>query len=257
VGIYSRIDKLESTAVVRKYVETRLQLAGGARNIFADDAFDRLWENSNQGIPRLINKLSKLCLKAGETNGLTAITGDVVDQIGARFHSLTGPAFQKRRSRKRVQETAPLDMPLEIPSEMAGQPDEDPWNTAGEPDGHESGHGVNAESEKSENEAREELSSVSQMDASPASGEQEPTLNDSVEEIEIGNCKIRIDFPELLLRQSLSSTLEHRAKLAGALAAETLKKNPQLITAYSTDPVPIWQEIRNFVLTRFNSASAL
>ncbi len=257
VGTYSRIDKLDSTAVVKKYVETRLQLAGAAREIFTEDAFDRMWENSDHGIPRLINKLSKLCLKAGETNGLSMITGDVVDQIGARFQSLTGPAFQKRRSRKRVQEIAPLDMPLEVPSEMAGKPDEGHLSTAGKPAGHEVGHGVNAVNEKTDNEARKELSAVSQADASPASPEQEPALKDSGEEIAIGNCRIRIDFPEPLIRQSLSSTREHRAKLAGALAAETLKKNPQLITDYSTDPVPIWQEIRDIVLHRFNSASAL
>ena len=38
--------------------------------------------------------------------------------------------------------------------------------------------------------------------------------------------------------------------MAGALAAETMKNNPQLMTSYLADPVPIWQEIRDFVLTR-------
>ena len=68
VGTYSRIDKLESVEKVRKYVETRLMLAGATKRIFTDDAFDKLWEQSDHGVPRLVNKLSKLCLKAGETN---------------------------------------------------------------------------------------------------------------------------------------------------------------------------------------------
>ena len=100
VGTYSRIDKLESAEKVRKYVETRVMLAGATKKIFTDDAFDILWEQSDHGVPRLVNKLSKLCLKAGETNHFESITGEIVDQIGSRFHKLTGPAIQKRKSRR-------------------------------------------------------------------------------------------------------------------------------------------------------------
>ena len=80
VGTYCRIDKLDSLAVVKKYVETRLMLAGSTRTIFTDDAFDMLWKHSDCGVPRLINKLSKLSLKAGETNNFAFITGEIVDK---------------------------------------------------------------------------------------------------------------------------------------------------------------------------------
>jgi hypothetical protein len=56
-----------------------------------------LWEYSEHGVPRLINKIAKLCLKAGETNDFQVITSEVVQQIGERFDKMTGPAVQKRR----------------------------------------------------------------------------------------------------------------------------------------------------------------
>jgi type II secretory pathway predicted ATPase ExeA len=108
IGAYNRIDKLESVEKVRKFVETRLALAGATKKIFADDSFDRLWEQSDHGVPRLVNKLSKLCLKAGETNSFLVITGEIVDQIGSRFHKLAGPAIQKRRPRKCIGEVIPF-----------------------------------------------------------------------------------------------------------------------------------------------------
>ncbi len=104
VGTYSRIDKLESMEKVRQYVETRLRLAGATRRIFADDAFEPLWEHSGHGIPRMVNKLSKLCLKAGETNQYEYVTGEMMEQIGSRFQKLTGVAVEKRRASKSIPE---------------------------------------------------------------------------------------------------------------------------------------------------------
>jgi hypothetical protein len=71
----------------------------------------------------------------------------------------------------------------------------------------------------------------------------------------IGQVKIKINFSKQLLKQSLSSTQENRFKLAGGLAAETLKKHPHLIVSQSVDPVPIWVEIRDFVLNRMADES--
>jgi len=77
------------------------------------------------------------------------------------------------------------------------------------------------------------------------------------DELEIHGCRIKIDFPEDLLQQSKSSTMEYRFKMAGMLAAEALKKNSHLITSYTVDPVPIWQEIRDYVLNRFNQTEMM
>ena len=101
IGTLSRIDKIESEDLLKGYVETRLRLAGGSRQIFSDDAYGFLWEYSEHGVPRLINKMCKLSLKAGETNEFMLISGEIVRQIGERFRHLTGPAIPKRKPRKR------------------------------------------------------------------------------------------------------------------------------------------------------------
>ena len=97
IGTYNKIEKMESEELVKKYVETRMNLAGAARKIFSDEAIHWLWEYSEHGVPRLVNKVAKLCLKAGETNEFHVITGEIVQQIGERFDKMTGPAVQKRR----------------------------------------------------------------------------------------------------------------------------------------------------------------
>lgn len=113
VGTYSRIEKIKSEELVRAYVETRLRLAGGARAIFAEDAFPALWEYSEHGVPRLINKICKLCLKAGETNGFAMLDRDVVQQIGQRFQKTAGPAAPKRKPRRKLpDETSPVERVL-------------------------------------------------------------------------------------------------------------------------------------------------
>jgi type II secretory pathway predicted ATPase ExeA len=237
VGTYSRIDKLGSADVVKKYVETRLMLAGSEKKIFTDDAFDKLWEHSDYGVPRLINKLSKLCLKAGETNNFAVITGEVVDQIGSRFHKLTGPVIQKRRSRKRVLEEDPSCLPKEIDvhvKETINLPD-DPAEKL------EQGQNVGDKGQ------------FIVPEPSCKEPEQGETCNEA--EMRIGNISVRIKFPEHLLKQSLSFSTEHRYKVAGGLAAETLKNNPQLMTSQFCDPVPVWQEIRDFVFSRITQGS--
>jgi hypothetical protein len=70
-----------------------------------------------------------------------------------------------------------------------------------------------------------------------------------LEEARIGKFKIRIGIPVQLIRQARQSTRENRLKMAGGLAAQTLQKYPQLTFSTSADPVAVWSEIRNFILT--------
>jgi type II secretory pathway predicted ATPase ExeA len=106
IGTYNRINKIESKKLLKTYVETRLKLAGGVKRILTEDAYDPLWEHSDHGVPRLVNKICKLCLKAGETNGFGFIDGEKVDMIGERFQRLTGPTIQKRKPRKIFEQAA-------------------------------------------------------------------------------------------------------------------------------------------------------
>ncbi len=123
IGTYNRIEKMESEELVRNYVETRLKLAGTTRHIFTDEAIHALWEYSEHGVPRLVNKIAKLCLKAGETNNFDIITGEIVQQIGDRFDKMTGPAVQKRRIAKTPALKVPRRQIVEETSEK-GKPQE-------------------------------------------------------------------------------------------------------------------------------------
>jgi type II secretory pathway predicted ATPase ExeA len=264
VGTYSRIDKLESMEKVRQYVEKRLMLAGATRRIFADDAFESLWEHSGHGIPRLVNKLSKLCLKAGETNRYECITGETVEQIGGRFHKLTVPAVEKRRARKSVSKEVHPEA-LEESAGVLALPAN--GTEAGIP-GPESGPAAfiplkisPAEEEDQKEALPDEAASdpISFMPVAPSPEEPQPqhAPMDSEAEMCIGQVKIKIHFPTHLMKQSCSSSQEHRFKLAGGLAAETLKKYPDLMASPSADPVPIWLEIRDFVLDRMTHAGRM
>jgi type II secretory pathway predicted ATPase ExeA len=313
VGTYCRIDRLESVEEVRKYVEARLLLAGATRRIFAEDAFDQLWEQSDRGVPRLVNKVAKLCLKAGETNQFEWITGEMVEQIGSRFHKLAGPAIQKRRARTTPRRTVPGKSTGETARQEAGEtftgkerePDHPPQPdvvSAGLPvftsdqDPQSKSLETNSRAEKRGNGAvvkpspagllpfisfvpRQEPQPETDTEAEePASGtipepsaaellafvprpepqrQPEPAETDTEEEMSIGPVRIRIQIPRHLLKQSRSASNEHRYRLAGGLAAETLKKNPELVSSLSADPVPIWLEIRDFVLNRMTHAGGI
>ncbi len=481
VGTYCKITRFESVNVVKKYVESRLKLSGATKQIFTDDAFNKIWENSDGGVPRLINKLCKLCLKAGETNGFSSIAGEVVDQIGSRFNKMTRPNVQRRLptqipgkalsnaarepsghnvvrdiasareeydnetpqeeyslpqedlSEERMtesigervseteepasfiqqesvsieeehqsqiddevvegtalkleeglpadQEDAKISEPGKVVQEelssfqeenvSVGQGREGVGGLANQveevssfmqqksvplgetsaehaqPDGEGMALGVqgglptdreDAKLCESGKEEQETISSLQESYLSKGRGEEgdaefgnkmegvspfiqqesvpireqsarrvqpaegigegkslgvqegllagkedtkisgtregvqermaalsqkriseEPvkTMANCPDELEIHGCKIKIDFSEDLLKQSKSSTVEYRFKMAGMLAAEALKKNSQLISSYTVDPVPIWQEIRDYVLNRFNQTEMM
>ncbi len=88
VGTYGHLEKLPSKDAVQSYIEARLKIAGTEKKIFTDDAIAVIWEFSEHGVPRLINKICKLCLKAGETNEFATINAEVAAQIADRFQKL-------------------------------------------------------------------------------------------------------------------------------------------------------------------------
>lgn len=101
IGTYCRIEKMASVDQLRDYVETRLRLAGATKPIFTEDTYPLFWEYSDQGVPRLINKIAKLSLKAGETHGLEQIDGRVVYQVGRQFEKITGSAASRGKAKKK------------------------------------------------------------------------------------------------------------------------------------------------------------
>ncbi len=86
IGVYCKIHGLDSMEMMRDYIEHRLERAGlSGRKIFTNEAYKSIWENSENGTPRIINKICKLALKAAETNQMKEITDEVVSGIAGRF----------------------------------------------------------------------------------------------------------------------------------------------------------------------------
>jgi len=69
---------------------------------------------------------------------------------------------------------------------------------------------------------------------------------------------VRIQLPlnPDLIAEAQSGSEEFRVKLAGVLAAQTLKRYPELTSSPAVDPVNIWSEIRGHVLRKFDYSKA-
>jgi len=227
IGTYCNIERIESEELVRNYVETRLALAGATKKIFTDDAINAIWIYSENGVPRLINKICKLSMKAGETNSLQVIEGDIVRQISERFQKLTGPAMPQRKPRMRFTEEAIIDEPEEtIEREERTEP-------------------VNEEQKVVVlHEKFVQQEPPPPPDAVPS----EPMVEN--EEVSIGKYGINVSIPPHIMEQAQSFTEEHRSKLAGVLAAQTMQKHPQLTVSVDIDPVTIWSDIRECILLK-------
>jgi type II secretory pathway predicted ATPase ExeA len=227
IGTYCNIEKIESEELVRNYVETRLALTGATKKIFNDDAIGAIWIYSENGIPRLINKICKLCMKAGETNGLQEIDGEIVRQISERFQKLTGAAMPQRRPRLRFNEEAVLDEAENICEKQEA---------------------VKLVNDEQKVVMLHEKFVQPESPAPPEAVPFEP--KEEGEEVSIGKYGINVSIPPHIMEQAQSFTEEHCSKLAGVLAAQTMQKHPQLTVSADIDPVTIWSDIRECILLR-------
>jgi type II secretory pathway predicted ATPase ExeA len=244
IGTYNRIDKIQSEELLKNYVETRLKLAGATKKIFTEDTFPFLWEYSEHGIPRLINKICKLSLKAGETNEFDKITGEVVNQIGERFQKLTGPDVQKRKPRKRPAKEPVREEKEPIHEEIETKIEKEPEKVFVEPEAEKVEH-------IEERPPEEKIKPVLEPETPKETAEiMKEVPTEAPAEAKIGEFKIKIDIPPNILEQAQSSNKESRLKIAGVLAAQTLEKYPQLTSSSSADPVSIWSEIRDLILNK-------
>lgn len=253
IGTYTRIDKIGSPELLQDYVETRIRLAGGdGRPVFTEDSISFLWEYSDHGVPRLVNKICKLSLKAGETNGFDVITGSVVQQIGERFQKLTGPATQKRKPRKRPADdlrSENVERLTTLDHDTFLVDDEALPQTETLQDEHKVAE--TAMIEDAAPTARESRQPVELPPETvrPAITQFDDGPEEICEETWIGNLKIRIEIPHNVVIEARTSTKAQRMKLAGGLAAQTLQKYPQLTGPTTSDPVSLWNDITNVILT--------
>jgi general secretion pathway protein A len=122
IGIYTRLEPLDSVETVRRYVEHRLQQAGAVGRIFDDSSFEVIYRYS-QGIPRLINRLCKLSMKAGETNHLSIIGADVVEAVATRFESHHRGRNKAKTAGGPIRRTAAEPQPVSVDGSSVPAPD--------------------------------------------------------------------------------------------------------------------------------------
>lgn len=226
IGTYGRIDKLPSEEAVKSYMETRLKLAGTRKKIFDDDAIAVIWEYSDQGIPRLINRICKLCLKAGETNGFQTISAAVALQIAERFQKLSKTAMQKRKPRHRPESefSEKKSSLIEVTQTLQTKP---------------------MPADVSVNEIHHEVSE--ENNESVSSG------REIYEDVLIGEHVIALKIPKHIIEQAKSSNRDFKSKLAGYWAAQIVKENPLLTQSPLVDPVSLWHDIKDIILKKMNS----
>jgi type II secretory pathway predicted ATPase ExeA len=233
VGTYGRIDKFPSEQAVKSYIETRLKLAGTQKEIFTSDAISGIWEYSEHGVPRLINKICKLCLKAGEINNYQVISNEIVTQVTERFLKLSKTALQKRKPRRRPEpEISNEDITFLSDNSLAknavrkGQTDDISRSDTirlKPPQMPTEGHDKNIDPENNIKYSNQDL----------------------YNEINVSGQKIIITIPRHILEKAKKAELEEKNKLAGHWAASLVKNNDQLTLARHIDPVLLWQEIRD------------
>lgn len=200
IGVYCQLQKIESKDRLKSYVEHRLKVAGGDREIFTDPAIDQIWEQSEQGVPRLTNKLCKLCLKAGETNQFNTIEAATVESIAARFRRLSLTPETKRRERKRHLPAKQEEKPAPVLEPALAEPAE----------------------------------TAEAAGATVQTGDPEAIL------------RSKYDIPTSALVGATNFSPDYKAKLAGTLAAQFLKKRPELLAqSAQKDPFKLWEATRD------------
>lgn len=238
IGVYCRLNKIENRDLMRDYIEHRLERAGTTRRLFTDAAYDAIWDNTERGVPRLINKLAKLALKAGQTQHVETIDAPIVRQIGLRFGRMAAAIAQERRDRTR--ETAPTTRPL---AAMDAPPATERAAIALPP-----------------------KPSPTFVQVAPSPAATAATVADeSMQTAERSDAHARqaivadiIKFPDHIYMKAQKLPMEQRLRFAGQLAAEVLKRYPHLVQQLGTnnDPVPAWNTLRNVVMRQLEQRLA-
>jgi type II secretory pathway predicted ATPase ExeA len=231
IGVYCRLQKIDSRDLMRDYLEHRLERAGATRRLFTDAAYDAIWENSEHGVPRLINKVAKLALKAGQTQQVQVIDAPVVRQIGMRFGRMSAAVMQERRERTRDTVAAPQ----QLAASMEPQDNEDSAVATLSADPAPFVHAPPSVAAIATTPTAESLQTTGRVDT-------------QVKQAVVADI---IKFPDHIYMKAKKLPMEQRVRFAGQLAAEVLKRYPHLIQQLGTnnDPVPAWNTLRN-VITR-------
>ncbi len=246
IGTYCKIDKIESPELTMSYVNSRLKLSGCKKAIFTNDAYQLIWQLSENGVPRLINKICKLSLKAGETNSLKFINGDVINQVAARFQRTTfssvsnaGRADKAKNSTKqRPNNNKGHAAPKIVDAQIESDNDDDLCREMAR-------HTANKNESLIEN--------INSTNSRISFSDKLEIVEENSAEINIDGVRVKVNFPEQFIQNVRSSSIEDRLKLSGAMAARIIKENPKLTSSCYDDPVSIWSDLRDMIMSKIQT----
>lgn len=215
IGVYAKLEPLASPEVLQDYVEHRLERAGRKEPIFTDDAYEVMFDHS-RGTPRLINRICKLSLKAGETNQLDRIDAALVRQIASRFDR---KYVSRDRDGEQVKQNS-VKFPTAVPQQFG------------------------------ESRVMPQVRAVAGGEGNGGSGpiafeskHHSPGVRDPWAFWKIPS--------EILERASQIPDRESRLRLAGQLAAQELQRHPERFASIQGDPIQIWDKLRSEILNSF------
>jgi len=228
IGVYSRLEAFESVEVVRDYIEHRLERAGCSEPVFTDDAYNVVFDHS-QGTPRLINRVCKLALKAGETHGLKTLDAELVREIASRFQRRYSTRARQSAKKKSVEKPKP-EFPVPVQQEEAATGAVERPREVVKPAGRGNG------------------GSVAPIRAAANTGERSgsPRVKDPWAFWKIPQ--------EILDQASQLPDRESRLRLAGQLAARELQEHPERFSSLRGDPIQIWDHLRSEILNSLSAA---
>jgi general secretion pathway protein A len=233
IGVFCNLEPMDSVDVVQSYIHHRMTVAGNSDPIFDSDGVEAVFTRSG-GVPRLVNRLCKLSLKAAETNQLRVISGNLVNQIADRFAPLE--SGKKTAARKKRVSGAVASLKAEIKKFPRAV-------------------------EKKQAEIEEAHSPVIQ----PAPRPSEKTVRPVEPAAAIASSNVAI-LPDVVhahakkkiqlmgvSQQSIIQlkdlkTSRDKLRYAGFLAARELKIHPERFEGIDIDPVRIWDDLRRAII---------
>lgn len=237
IGVFCTLEPLESVEIVESYVNHRLAVAGSTSLVFDRTGFEAVYERSG-GIPRLINRVCKLAMKAAETNRHEIVTGELVHLVADRFAQLEGrkektpvfpapetfqPAERKKKSVEKFQSSRG-DV------KEASEPE-----TAAVETGERKREGTEPERSVGNGEITKEALRAT-------AGSPEPAKHGKIKIQLMGVSKKSI----FQLREMANP--RDKLRFAGVLAAQELKINPERFEGIDSDPVRIWDDLRRAII---------
>lgn len=281
IGVYCKVKGLDSPELVAEYIAHRLKQAGCSREIFTGQAVKAIWDHS-RGVPRMVNKICKLCLKAGETNQLQYIDETVVENLAYMFKK---GFFKKDRADYKKKRPAALG--VQSPAHLRQESTEHKGSEGTPPETHEEegipslAWGAGQESTiLKDDSASSELLAVKSFQAS--SEEKEPVIaecaaakNDAEKPVQTSEhalAHLRPDaedegqtwqeieelvkhIPPEILNRLYAMEERQLYRLAGQLAASQLRENETLKNA--ADPIVQWEKMRSAIVMLLKKFSRL